>query len=71
MASNAEAWLDTLIEHSKNGQAERAAQALEEASQIDDQEPTTAENDEANPGDNDLTGAPAVQNMFCITYHSP
>lgn len=69
MASNAQAWLDSLIEHSTNGEAERAAQALEnpEASQIDDQEPTTAENEEANPGDNDLTGAPAVQNMFCIT----
>jgi len=47
-----------LIEHAKTAKEERDAEAKENESALAE-EPV------------DLTGAPSVENMFYITYHSP
>jgi hypothetical protein len=70
MFSNAQAWLETLMAERDESAAQRDAEDLDKASPTDEEEPKTVEEGEANPGSVDLTGAPAVQNMFCITCHS-
>jgi hypothetical protein len=62
VASNAKIWLNTLIAHAKTGKEERDAEAKELESALA-KEPVDVPVD--------LTGAPSVENMFCITYHSP
>jgi hypothetical protein len=58
VVSNAKTWLNMLIEHAKTAKEERDAEAKENESALA-KEPV------------DLTGAPSVENMFYITYHSP
>jgi hypothetical protein len=60
VAINAKTWLNTLIAHAKTGKEERDAEAKENESALA-KEPVEVQVD--------LTGAPSVENMFCITYH--
>ena len=66
MAAIAGQWLKSLIEHAESCEADRTAEAEEQARTEEEEVPGQKEVNKEIPG---AAGEPSVQNMFCIPCH--